>query len=448
MQHYLEGSQAHLKNLMIVSCILLAGVIWGTIPNQAEAKKELFVSPSGSDNSKGTKNKPLKTISKAAKIAKKGTVVTIKKGTYPEHIVLKNSGTKKEPIIFQAEKPNTVKITGKKKGNQEQLILIDNKQYIQIKNIELTNFWTKKEDFTPIAIMVTGKSSHIRIEKTYIHDLGTKHKNGNAHGIAVYGNKPIKDITLVKNKLAHLKLGYSEAMVLNGDVSTFKITDNILTKNDNIGIDIIGGEGVSANKKTDKARNGSILRNNVSYQSSKHNPAYKGEQAAGGIYIDGGENVLIKGNTSHNNDIGIEVASEHKNKVAKDIRVLNNTVRQNNYTGIAVGGYDSSVGGIKNVVISGNILADNDKIGQEAGQLLIQSHITQLKVTNNKLYNKKAGFFISQGEKQKIKAVLSGNNYYLRTGDKFLSTWQGKRITSFSKFKKLTAETGKMIKRK
>ncbi|WP_172465147.1 hypothetical protein [Listeria grayi] len=27
--------------------------------------------------------------------------------------------------------------------------------------------------------------------------------------------------------------------------------------------------------------------------------------------------------------------------------MLNNTVRQNNYTGIAVGGYDSSVGGIK-----------------------------------------------------------------------------------------------------
>ncbi|STY43423.1 Protein of uncharacterised function (DUF1565) [Listeria grayi] len=90
-----------MKNWMIVICIVLAGVIWGTIPNQAEAKKELFVSPSGSDNSKGTKNKPLKTISKAAKIAKKGTVVTIKKGTYPEHIVLKNSGTKRNRLSFK-----------------------------------------------------------------------------------------------------------------------------------------------------------------------------------------------------------------------------------------------------------------------------------------------------------------------------------------------------------
>ncbi|WP_275292632.1 right-handed parallel beta-helix repeat-containing protein, partial [Klebsiella pneumoniae] len=80
-----------------------------------------------------------------------------------------------------------------------------------------------------------------------------------------------------------------------------------------------------------------------------HNPSYNGDQSAAGIYIDGGENIVISDNISANNDIGIEIASEHKNKNAVNILVKKNIIKNNGYTGIAIGGYNQTMGGGKKI---------------------------------------------------------------------------------------------------
>ncbi|GAA3328692.1 hypothetical protein GCM10020331_073690 [Ectobacillus funiculus] len=76
----------------------------------------------------------------------------------------------------------------------------------------------------------------------------------------------------------------------------FKVTYNILRRNDNIGIDVIGFEGVSPVEAFDQARNG-IISNNTVYQISSYgNPAYGNQYAAGGIYVDGGKEIIIERN--------------------------------------------------------------------------------------------------------------------------------------------------------
>jgi hypothetical protein len=62
---------------------------------------------------RGTSDAPLRTIAAAAKVAVAGDVVTIRAGEYPEQtIAIPNSGTAGNPVVFQAERPGTVRIIG------------------------------------------------------------------------------------------------------------------------------------------------------------------------------------------------------------------------------------------------------------------------------------------------------------------------------------------------
>lgn len=145
-----------------------------------------------------------------------------------------------------------------------------------------------------MGIYVTGSSKAIRLQQNHIHHIQTNAKNGNAHGIAVYGTGAMKDIRIQQNTVENLKLGASEAVVLNGNIDGFDISKNIVRRNDNIGIDVIGYEGVATNKKYDYVRNGTITANTVSNISSYGNPAYGKNYAAGGIYVDGAKMYVLQ----------------------------------------------------------------------------------------------------------------------------------------------------------
>ena len=71
--------------------------------------------------------------------------------------------------------------------------------------------------------------------------------------------KAISRMVIDGNTLADLKLGSSEALVLNGNVEDFEITNNIVRNCNNIGIDIIGFEKIGP-KGFDQARNGANCR--------------------------------------------------------------------------------------------------------------------------------------------------------------------------------------------
>lgn len=132
-----------------------------------------------------------------------------------------------------------------------------------------------------------------------IHDMGTNADQriggGNAHGIAVYGNSStsLEQLAITQNELYNLKLGASEAMAINGNVDGFRIAQNIVHDNNNIGIDIIGFEGIAPNPSQDQARNGVIEENHVYNSSSFGNPAYGEDYSAAGIYVDGGKAVKL-----------------------------------------------------------------------------------------------------------------------------------------------------------
>ena len=134
-------------------------------------------------------------------------------------------------------------------------------------------------------------------------------------------------------------------MTVSGNVTNFAITCNVIHDADNAAIAAIGLEEVAADPTLDYARNGTISRNILYNISTKNNPAEDKEYDADGISADSASDVTIDRNLIYNVDIGIEVASQHRNRAAHNVTVRNNLIYHANSTGISIGGDSPSAGG-------------------------------------------------------------------------------------------------------
>ena len=374
-----------MKGKWLVATVLLVGC--ASTSDEAESTaKSIYVAPNGSDENSGTLKHPLKTVRQATKKATAGTTVYLRKGTYHEAMSVRYSGTKQQPITFRNYQDEQVVLSGEKIKDRDDvlpIIKIKDRQYVTVQGLTIEAVQSKRADATPIGILITGSGSHITLKNNTVRQIKTLAKDGNAHGIAAYGTGAIRHLTISGNRVEQNRLGFSEALVLNGNVKHFRVTKNVLRDNDNIGIDLIGYEGIARSKKDDYVREGVVSENRVYRTSSYGNPAYGKEYNAAGIYVDGGKDLRIEKNLVEASDIGIEVTSEHAGRYAEDVIVRQNDLRRNVYTGIAIGGYDAKRGGTKRVRIEQNQLIGNDTKGLEGGQLLVQHDVRDNKIIGN-----------------------------------------------------------------
>ncbi|MDA2251879.1 right-handed parallel beta-helix repeat-containing protein [Bacillus thuringiensis] len=436
-----------LKNSCFILVLSLSMLIF-TLPaltfaqsnNNVTSGTDYYVSPAGSDLNPGTLNQPFATIQKAANVAKEGSTIYIRGGVYNQKVRVTHSGASGAPITFQNYQNEKVILDGSKvKLEDDGLFTIEDKNYIQVNGLEFRNLKSTKISETPIGIYITGTGSNIEIRNNYIHHIEANVKNGNAHGIAVYGTSSnaqnnLNHIVIDNNEVANLKLGLSEAIAVNGNVDSFEVTDNKVHDNNNIGIVLIGHEGVSPVAALDQARNG-IVRNNIVHHNSSFNNTSYNEYSADGIYVDGGKEIIIEQNQSYENDLGIEVASEHAGKSASQITVRDNTISNNIMSGIALGGYDSQQGYAENNTITNNIIYKNDTRDQESGQIELNYDTRNNVITNNHIYASNSPIFISNNFNKNTANKLDYNHYYGEF-DQNNGLWQWKRKTykGFSTF--------------
>ncbi|TXC92704.1 hypothetical protein FS935_00390 [Metabacillus litoralis] len=424
--------------LYLVAAAVAILIVYAFNTTESTHDKAIYVATNGSDKNDGTKSKPFRTLKKAASEARAGTIVYIKEGIYKERLIVKYSGTKLKPITFKAYNQDKVVITGEDVKNVEgdtSLVNIDNKNYITISGLIIQDLTTNLTNETVIGMYVTGSSSHITLEHNVVRKIETHAEDGNAHGIAIYGTGPMKDIYIINNTLEDLKLGWSESLVLNGNIDGFSVENNVVRRNDNIGIDLIGHEGISNDPKADYVRNGIIKNNEVYEISSFGNPAYGEEYNAGGIYVDGGKSITIEKNTIYNCDIGIEATSEHAKQYADNIEITENIVYDNHYTGISIGGYDDNRGGTINSSITQNIIYRNDTKGLAGGQLLLQHDIKDNIIERNTLTAGPSRIFIANFFTTNQDNELRRNVFHKEEGKKGLWVWNEEEFTSFQEFK-------------
>ncbi len=362
---------------------------------------DLYVSPTGNNLADGSSATPFKTIQRAATQAEAGDTVWVRAGVYAERVSLVGKvGTADRPITIRSVRGESAVIDHRSvpvPGGTNALIKLQNCSFVVIQDLELCNFKTSGSP-TPIGIQIAGGGQGVRLVGNKIHGIWNSDPtpynwDANAHGILVSGNAPtpITDLVVEGNELYDLRLGASEAMVLNGNVDGFIVRNNVIHDANNIGIDFIGYEHTNSDPSLDVARNGICTQNTVYNIDSRFNPAYGGSFAGGnndtrgavGIYVDGGFNIVIDRNHVSECNIGIEVGSEHGGRSATGIKVRNNLIRRNHVGGIFIGGYAGNVGGATSCSITHNTIYQNDVVGYGGGQIALQYNISDTKIQHN-----------------------------------------------------------------
>ncbi len=395
-----------------------------------------FVAANGNDGNDGlTTVTPWKTVQKAANSAQPGDVVCVRAGTYNEKITINVSGTAGAYITFQSYPGETAVLDGTGitvPADDNGMIFVQDKAYLIIRGFEVRNYKTSTKNRVPIGIRLVGTSHHIEIRDNILHHVehnGTAKNGTDAHGIAIHGTSgttALSNIIVDGNELYSLKLGSSEALVLNGNVANWQVTNNTIHDVNNIGIDIIGFEGTAP--ANDQARDGLVAYNDVYNINSAGNVAYGNERSAGCIYVDGGTRVTIEYNKAHNCNIGVEIASEHQGTATSYVTVRNNFIYGNTDAGISMGGYDTQRGSTENCVIVNNTLYNNAAISGAWGAELYIQYDTRNNIIKNNIFFAKSGLPYIQSWSAVMTNNVMNNNLFFGG-----ASWQWKNV-SYSTF--------------
>ena len=357
-----------------------------------EAEGEIHVAADGSDETgSGTMEAPFATIAYAAE-SMPGSHIIVHEGEYrPFELGPECSGSEEFPTVIRAAEGERVVIdaevgenatadaaegetTSGQKTDRIGISLL-NVRHISVEGLEV------RGGTHGIRYLSTNEAGEEPLADISIRNC-TVHGVRGIHGINVYAcndRAPVADLTIEGCEVYDCECGSSESLVLNGNIDGFLIAGNRVHDNNNIGIDMIGFEGLAKHPDgvgngnpydADQVRNG-ICRDNVIYNiSTEGNPAYyeDGEYdlSAGGIYVDGGRDIEICNNFIFRCDIGLEVATEHSPDDNELFRVTGVRVHDNviadctGWTGICFGGYDRDLGFTEECEFDHNTLVDNE----------------------------------------------------------------------------------------
>ena len=377
---------------------------------------EIIVSPSGGDYA---------SIQQALNAAHAGDIVTVLTGTYPEALVFPRSGSEISGYItLRAGTGATVTVDP---NADTDAILIENRSYLKISGIEVTNSHGVSDG---AGIRVRGWGDRIEIRNNRMYGL----TGSDAVGIMILGNSatPISRVVIDGNYIHDCEPAQSEALVLNGNVTGFEVTNNTVHDVNNIGIDFIGGESWTGNYGV--AREG-VCRGNHVYRARSN---YGGGYAAG-IYVDGGREIVVEGNSVHECDLGIEIGAENSGYTVTGVIVRNNIVYDNDKAGIVFGGYEEARGRVNDCEFTGNTLYKNDTLKDGNGEFAV-NWAEGNRIRNNVVWAGPQNLLI-HAESGSVDNVFDNNLYYAPAGPSAAEVdWRGTLYTGFENYRAKTSQ--------
>ena len=416
-----------------------------------QSGSSFYVSTTGDDSNPGTQTAPWRTVQHAADTARAGSTVNVRGGVYEELVSIKASGNAADGFITFRSYPGETAVLDAEHiapNGRSGVLTIHNQSYVRIEGLEIRNYRTAEHRLTPLGISVMGAGSHIELLKNNVHHIEQNFggrdapgRGGNAFGIAVYGTDaktPISELVIDGNEVHHLKTGSSESLVVNGNITNFRITHNVVHDNNNIGIDVIGFERTAPDPAVDQARDGVVSGNLIYNITSRGNPAYRNDESSDGIYVDGGTRVLIEQNVIHDVDFGIELASEHQNRATSYVTARNNLIYRCHTAGVSIGGYAPERGHTEHCTVINNTLYNDDTSATGSGEFQMQWNMADDIFENNIVYAGPRCLITvnkSQVEKNQPPVTIDRNLYYCASGSK-ASTWKeaSATVTGFDNY--------------
>ncbi|MFC2077624.1 right-handed parallel beta-helix repeat-containing protein [Candidatus Bipolaricaulota bacterium] len=442
---------------IVLSTVSLPACVADEILNPLGATRH--VAPDGSDASDGSATSPWRTVQHAANVLRPGETVYVHDGIYHERVSVNVSGSAVGGHVTLAAYPGDRPIldgTGLPIPNENAaMILIDDRSYVIVDGFEIRNDRATRADQFPTGILLVGAPEHVTIRNCIVHHIANNlpASDGNgpfANGIAVYGTRApeaARDIRIEGNELHHLETGGSETLVVNGNVDGFAIVGNYIHHVNNIAIDCIGYEGTAPLEAFDRARNGLVSANRIEKISGEGNRYYTSDPyGALGIYVDGGRDIVIERNAILRTDFGIEIASEHPGKSARDIVIASNVVAESRTVGLSVGGWIADWGGAENVTIVNNTFYQNDALRGGHGEVAFLRHVDGITFSNNIVYaNEQAAFLLQEAPAGG--GVRADHNLFFSprgNADGFW-VWEGREFATFAAYRAKSGNDGSSL---
>lgn len=369
-----------------------------TTPTSAEViimfdTQYLFVATTGSDRNDGSKENPFATIQQAISVASArryqgAQTIYIREGMYFQQAIVfdsrhdptgrdRASGTEPAFLTIRNYPGETAVIDGSLNvvvdQGQHQMIVVRNSDYVKIYGLTIQNNAPTNLGFsTPAAVLVEtagaqGRSQGVQIINNTIlgmdgdtFGMPTPVAPGaNGSAIQVYGRTQLDEnslryVLIHGNEIGYSRVGWTENIVIGGNVSDFAITNNFVHNTNNIGINVIGlwgwitNTGTSADARSDwnRARRGIVQGNVVINNIGYSNHASEGCGGASGIYVDGAMDIDIRYNFVSGSSVGISVGTEPPHArwygqepvMAENVRIHHNIIANNRQGAVLIGG--------------------------------------------------------------------------------------------------------------
>ena len=247
-----------------------------------------YVATNGSDENPGSEAKPLRTIQKAASVARAGDTILVRGGVYSEHVVMRFSGQEGKPIVLKNYPGEGLVIQPGERGKQPPghgLLLQAQEGYQK-----------------PIGwVMIEGleiRYGHDGVKFYNAHDIVIRncniHQNWN-QGILGNGNRVLIDRNIIAGNGTDKKVAQNLLHGIYATGSAFTITNNLIYSNTAYGIQVAAYDykkDSMAGPEYAEAKNWLIANNTLAFNKNR---------AGVVIWQDGVENCIVQNNIFYKN---------------------------------------------------------------------------------------------------------------------------------------------------
>jgi Right handed beta helix region/Protein of unknown function (DUF1565) len=220
----------------------------------------LHVAPSGDDGNPGTTHSPIRTIQKAAELARAGDTVLVHAGVYKGLVLLRFSGDPERPITFKNAPDEKPILDGERRGRIEMQAEDGWRKpigWVTVAGFEVRNGWDGIKFYN---------AHHIVLKGNFIHDNDNQGILGNGHHVRIEGNVIAHNGFKADNERSNKEHG------IYATGTDFEIINNVICSNRAYGIQVAAypfKADSHAGPEFASARRWHIAHNTITFQQNR-----------------------------------------------------------------------------------------------------------------------------------------------------------------------------------